>query len=326
MGSSLHGNDERAAPSASSHRHPGLEPGSNAKPGAAPDNGTQRPRHLGCRIKSGMTAGESAPAPQLPPSCRARPGIHCGAHPAAAAHAARWTPGRARGDAAYGAGHLHPTGFTLIELLVGLALLGLAASLVLSVVQAAGLIAHRAQTGSAALDDSVGAQRALRTVVERLCPVTRTDSALPIVDLRGTADELAFVAPPPAADAPDALQRYRLTRTAAGALTLWRASTRAEGLDPRGQDLRGWRGTALLEGVAGLSIDYLGATDRDPHQAWRTRWWDQPRTPELIRIRLRFVPGDPRPWPALVIRPRATINGACPVDPLTGACAERRDL
>ncbi len=222
--------------------------------------------------------------------------------------------------------HRTQNGFTLIELLVGLALLGLAASLVLSVVQAAGLIATRERAGSAALDEVVGAQRALRTAIERLRPVTRTDSALPIVDLRGTDAELAFVAPPPAADAPDALQRYRLTRTAAGELMLWHASTRAADLDPRGEDLRGWRGATLLDDVAGLSIDYLGATDQDPQQAWRSRWWDQARTPELIRIRLRFAPGDPRPWPALVIRPRATINGACPVDPLTGACAERHDL
>lgn len=198
--------------------------------------------------------------------------------------------------------------------------------MILSVVQAAGMIAQRERGGGAALDESVGAQRVLRNAIERLRPVTRADSATPIVDLRGTDATLDFVAPPLEADAPDALQRFRLVRAADGALMLYHASTRADRLDPRAEDLRGWTGIALLRDVAGLSIDYLGSTDSDPRAAWRARWWDQSRTPELIRIRLRFAPGDARPWPALVLRPRATINGACPVDPLTGDCAIRRDL
>ena len=240
---------------------------------------------------------------------------------------ARWTPGQARGDGVDGATRrYHRTpGFTLIELLVGLALLGLLAAMLLSVVESAGIIARRERGGSAAMDETVGAQRALRAAIERLRPVTRRDSALPIVDLRGSAEQLDFLGPPLASAGPDALQRYRVMRSAAGELMLYHLSSRSNQAASGPTDLTGWTGVPLLEGVIGLSIDYLGPTATDRHQAWRTRWFDQPQTPELIRVRLRFAAGDARVWPDLVVRPRATLNAACPVDPLTGACAEPRD-
>lgn len=215
-------------------------------------------------------------------------------------------------------------GFTLIELLVSLALMGMAATLLLQGLVTAGIVARRERTSSTGLEEVIAAQRVLRATVERLRPVTRLDSAIPIIELRGTAGVLTFVAPPFDRDGPDALQRFRLTRTAGGDLVLYVASTRKTGIDVGGRDLLGWVPNTLLRGVRDLSIDYLGPTQPGAPRAWQERWWDRSSPPELIRVRLSFDRGDVRRWPNLLIRPRATRYGACRIDAFTGKCGEER--
>jgi len=215
-------------------------------------------------------------------------------------------------------------GFTLVELLVSLALLGMAAVLLAQGLASAGVIALRERAARSKLEDIVAAQQVLRVAIERLRPVTRSDSAIQIVDLRGTAGVVTFVGPPLDRDGLDALRRFRLTSTASGDLVLYSAHSRKLGIDRSGTDLVGWTPNRLLAGIRDLSISYLGPPRPGAPRAWQNRWWDRSTTPELIRIRVAFAENDRRIWPDLLVRPRATGHGACRIDALTGECGEQR--
>lgn len=213
-------------------------------------------------------------------------------------------------------------GFTLIEMLVALALMGLASSLVLLTVQSAGLVAKRERTVSTGLGTVIAAQRVLRRTIERLQPISRVDSVLAIVELRGTEEALAFIAPAPDHTAPDALRRFRLARTATGTLMLYSASLRQREIDHSGVSLVGWTATPLLSGVTALSIRYFGVPESGGGAVWLDEWWDRSQPPRLVRIRIDFAPGDRRLWPDLIIRPRATTNSTCSVEGPSNRCGD----
>lgn len=214
-------------------------------------------------------------------------------------------------------------GFTLIELLVSLALLGMAAALLLQGLATAGIFAQRDRMKTTGLDEVIAAQRVLRSQIERLRPLMRINSAIPTIHFRGTGGILTFVGPPLDRSAPDALQWFRLTRTASGDLVLYTASLRKAGIDISGRDLVGWTPNTLLHGVRDLSITYLGPTSPAAPRRWLDTWWERSAPPDLIRVRLGFY-DDRRSWPDLVIHPQATKYGACRVDGTTGDCVEER--
>jgi general secretion pathway protein J len=214
-------------------------------------------------------------------------------------------------------------GFTLIEILVSLALMGMAAALLLQGLQMAGIVAGRERIRGNALEDIVAAQRIVRGTIERLRPIMRIDTLATIIDLRGNSGVLTFIAPPLARSAPDALQRFRLMRSATGELALYTASTRKPDIDRSARGLAGWTRISLLQGTASVSISYFGSAINDRRRFWQDRWWDRARPPELVRIRVEFPPGDRRSWPDLIVRPRALGIG-CAADAFTGACGAER--
>lgn len=215
------------------------------------------------------------------------------------------------------------SGFTLIELLVALALMGMAASLLLGGLRMAGLVALHERMRASGLDEVIAAQRSLRAGIDRLRPVARVDTARPVIEFRGTDAVLNYIAPPLDRDAPDALARFRLARTAKGDLVLYAASIRKWPIDPRGYDLTGWTPTILLRNTSHFSISYRGVPPDGGERAWLNRWWDRTSPPELIRIRVEFAPADRRQWPDLLIRPRVA-GSSCFVDAVTGRCGTER--
>lgn len=60
--------------------------------------------------------------------------------------------------------------------------------------------------------------------------------------------------------------------------------------------------TELISGVARVEFAYWGSTAPGQPAAWQSRW-DDPASPELIRIRLIFAKGDRRHWPDLIAAP-----------------------
>ncbi len=215
-------------------------------------------------------------------------------------------------------------GFTLIELLVALALMGMAAALLLSGLRMAGLVAQRERDTATGLDEVISAQRILRTGIERLRPIARVDRADAVVDFSGGNDLLSYIGPPIERQAPNALQRFRLARTASGDLVLFNVNSRKVLVDQTGHDLVGWTPTTILRGISRLSMSYRGVPLTGRARTWLSTWWDRGRPPELIRIRVEFPLGDKRQWPDLLIRPRATTTSTCIIDGSTGRCGEGR--
>lgn len=212
------------------------------------------------------------------------------------------------------------SGFTLTEMLVSLAILSLAAVMLLGGVNAAGAFQARTDRSTAELDEVAAAQRLLRSRIERLSAVTRSDSSEALVDAIGDEGTLTFFGPPLARAEPDALWRYRIVATATGELMLYWAN----GLDDRHdfvtKETVGWQPIRLLDGVGRLVINYYGDDPQGPGRRWQTSWNRRPQPPDLIRIRVAFRRGDQRIWPDLIVRPRATVNTVCRIDRLSGRC------
>lgn len=210
-------------------------------------------------------------------------------------------------------------GFTLIELLVALAILTMAATLLSAAISGAWFVAR--DSGAEAGDADVsGAQRILRARLERLAPVTRDDSTVPIIDAGGDTHIFSFVAPPLDRLGPDALQRFRLLLSPAGDLMLYTANALEDRIDLRDRSLAGWRPTRLVSGVGDLEIMYFGADRMSGAKRWQAFWLDRTRVPELVRVRLRFAPNDVRQWPDLIVRPRAATTAPCRFTTVGGDC------
>lgn len=212
-------------------------------------------------------------------------------------------------------------GFALVELLVSLALLALLAGLLASAAALARNLASRAAADDAQNETIVTAQAVLRDRLETLVPGARVDLGKPVADLRGTPEGISFFAPPPPADRPGTLRRYRLRQSPRGQLMLYSTPDVSSRVGLYAPGERGWAQTPLLDGVAALRVDYFGSTPPDNQRRWRGQWINQSQPPELVRIRVALAPGDQRQWPDMIVRPAVTINAACRIVQTTGKCA-----
>ncbi len=199
------------------------------------------------------------------------------------------------------------SGFTLAELLVSLALLGMAAVLVTQGFAAdrgvLGRIEARANSG----EEVSAAQNLIRARIERLFAQTRYEGLSTYVDFDGSADHLAFLSSDRQGATPDRIQALDLRLTPHGDLTL------QAGVDA----------PPVLRDVRDLEIGYYGSGGPNDPPAWRPQWSRQVSTPQLVRVRLTFPPGDRRVWPELIVRPSATVDTDCVLDTATNACRGR---
>lgn len=214
-------------------------------------------------------------------------------------------------------------GFTLLEMLVALAIFGMLATLLLGGLKGASLSQRGLTRGQAAADEVIEAQERLRATVERLWPEKQLLSASSAVDVRGTAHDLAFFGPPPAAHGRDQLQRYRLLLTATGDLVLYMANGLDDRIDLNAPGFVGWQPLPLLRGVTQLTLTYFGTDPLAPGRDWQTRWYDRQQPPELIRVRVDFPPGDARHWPDLLLRPQAMGAAPCLAGSQNDRCGTR---
>lgn len=213
-------------------------------------------------------------------------------------------------------------GYTLIELLVGLAILGMIAAMLVAGLGTSGLMAARARRQADAIEPVAAAQMVLRGRLERLRATPKLSSAQAIADVAGAPRALDFTGAPPDREMPDALFRYRLAMTSAGDVTLVSAPVIATAVEDGAGPRQSWNTITLARGATGLAIAYFGADPRSGARGWQGYWFDRPQPPDLIRVRVTFPPGDTRHWPDLVARPRATVNNACRIDPMSGRCED----
>lgn len=215
------------------------------------------------------------------------------------------------------------SGFSLVEMLVALAVTGFAALLLASAVGRIEGVVHRGRSSSQALATVSAVQLGLRERLERILPVPDPQNPNAAVDFRGQAAGMDWVGTPVDAAAPDALWRYRLTRTADGRVALYHRSTLAILGDERGAGLVGWSPSPLLEGSTGLELSYFGTiSGPGSPRAWQRTWSGRRALPLLVRILVRFPDGDPRRWAELVVRPRALSPEDCPLQASTEPCGD----
>ena len=214
----------------------------------------------------------------------------------------------------------HDAGFTLFEMLVALAILGMLAAMLLAALKGPSDLVQRLVHGQTGQDQVVAAQSRLRWVLERLRPTLRLDSVGKIIDLRGTAHDISLFAPVLPSNAPDALKRYRLLLNATGDLVLYTANDLDERIDINAPGLVGWQPTVLLSGVEQVGLAYFGIDPSGTGRSWQVSWTDRTQLPDLIRIRVDFMPGDRRSWPELLVRPGASGRVTCAPTALSSPC------
>ncbi|MEO8926863.1 MAG: hypothetical protein ABI306_06835 [Caulobacteraceae bacterium] len=208
-------------------------------------------------------------------------------------------------------------GFALIEALASLVVVGMLSLMLIQGVSTGQRVWARLDTRAGALEAVEGAQTALRGRLEQLYPATLYGSAEAQVDMDGEPESILFLAPPALAARPGPLRRYRLDLTPGQDLVL---SSIVDVATP-GQP--GVTRQVLLTGVHQLDLAYFGPQAPDSTSRWNPSWKGQTLPPELIRIRLAFGPGDPRPWPDLVVAPRTSIDAGCILSAATSHCRGR---
>lgn len=208
-------------------------------------------------------------------------------------------------------------GFTLVELLVALGVLALLAGLLLAGTGTTRAAWRGLTQRSEGVASVAAAQTIVRARLEELVPWTRYDASAPYADIQGKRDVLFWLGPPPPSARPQGLSLYRLSQSTGAELVLSVTPDLAPIARARRED------RVLLTGVASVEFAYFGVAPPDRRRAWRDDWVDNPRPPELVRIRVAFAAGDPRRWPDLVIAPVPSIDTACVLNIATGACKGR---
>jgi len=208
-------------------------------------------------------------------------------------------------------------GFALIEALASLVIVGLLSVMLIQGVVTGRRVWERLDTRGAALEAVDGAQTVLRQRIEQLYPATLYGHAETEIDMQGGPESLAFLSSPAQAQRPAPLRRFLLNVTAGQDLVLSSTNDVATSGQP------GVTHQVLLTGVRQIDIAYFGPAAPDLSRRWRSTWTEQTLPPELIRVRIDFESGDPRVWPDLIVRPRATMDSGCILSASTSHCRGR---
>ena len=221
--------------------------------------------------------------------------------------------------------HRDPTqskeaGFTLLELLISMTLLVFLMVLVFGGLRFGSHAWANSEARSSGTDDVRLAQTFLRHSLELAYPqFVASDPTSAHIDFSGTDSQIAFLGPGAASTGIGSRARTRIgTSGQRGTLEL----IVAESPELASADFES-DAEVLLSGLKSFSISYFGATRPNEPAEWRSRWENQTRLPQLIRITAEFPERDARVWPDLVIAPRISADVGCLFDVLTRYCRGR---
>ena len=226
-----------------------------------------------------------------------------------------------------GAVHCRASGFTLIELLVALALLGLMSATLFGSLALAG---RSWDAGEAKVNDNASmrvAHEFLRAQLEgQHAQRMKKMPEWPILFM-GDRAEMRFAAPLPARVQGGGVWYYRLYVGEVDG----RSSLVVDRMIPDVTasalpEFAGAEHSVLATGIKSITLGYLGvdpgvAAGASFEPAWRERWEDRQRLPQLIRIDVETERGTR--WPTLYTVPREAPEAACRGwDNARGRCAQ----
>ena len=205
-------------------------------------------------------------------------------------------------------------GFTLIELLVTVTLLSFLALLLFGGLRFGVRAWEGAQAHGEGTDDLRIVQNLLRRTLEQAYPrYGASDPIHPVVDFRGHADWVTFLAPAPQSVGEGGRSRITIAVEREGGdmqLTI-------RGEPELAASGEGAWSAPLLRNVAAVRFSYLGGGQ------WRSDWADSNTMPSLVRLHIEFRRGDRRVWPDLVVSPRIEADAGCVYDATTQHCQGR---
>jgi general secretion pathway protein J len=194
-------------------------------------------------------------------------------------------------------------GFTLLELLVALTLLGLLMAALLGGLR---LGARAWDVSSERLEWSSRIQTVQAFLRRRLTEAAPLAVSKPSGEYEpaflGGPDALRFTSLLPMQLGPGFHLMVLETQTSGGQTDLvlrWRPFVPTIGEDEGEVAER-----VLLADIDTLEIAYHGVREIDQPADWYARWSVLEATPDLVRIQVRFHPGDPRIWPELIVSPQ----------------------
>jgi general secretion pathway protein J len=211
-------------------------------------------------------------------------------------------------------------GFTLLEVVVALAILSLCAMLLYEGMHLC-LGGWQAAIDQAQREDSIlAAQQFIRARLQTISPFRTDPSVSSEIPFAGSAQELEFTAPAPAAMGFGELRyvlRLHRTRTDGALVVRWRRTWNAR-IDRVAGDA--WHEEPLIADVSNLEFQYFD-TNAPEGSKWRASW-DERSVPQLIRVIVKFATNDSRKWPRLVIKREIEADPQCEFDPVSQTCRD----
>jgi len=214
-------------------------------------------------------------------------------------------------------------GFTLLEILVAMTVLGLLTGLLSTGLNFGTRIWEREKGQLDVATELQLVQDVLRRLLTQALPLSqppeRGKSQEPV--FVGKEDSVEFLGPPPAQLLAGGIYAYRLVaRNEADGVSLvldWRlrppqggtARVRVTNAQLEGQErLSSAHEVVLLRGLNSAEFSFFGAAQEGSSSSWHNNWQNATKSPQLVRLKVGFRPGDVRTWPDLLVAPRIMLE------------------